>query len=177
VVFQGADARGERTLKIRPATPDDLEPIRGIYNDAVLNTVATFDTVPKSPGEQGRWFCEHVPRYPVIVAELDGIVVGWASLSRWSDRPAYDGTAEVSVYVDAAHRGKRIGSALLEALIEAGQKKGFHNLVSRIVEGSDASIHLHERLGFGHVGVLREAGRKFGRLLDVTIMQIVFEDR
>jgi L-amino acid N-acyltransferase YncA len=103
--------------------------------------------------------------------------VGWASLSRWSDRPAYDGTAEVSVYVDADHRQKKIGRALLEALVEAGQKGGFHNLVSRIVEGSDASIHLHERLGFTHVGVLREAGCKFGRLLDVTIMQIVFEDR
>jgi phosphinothricin acetyltransferase len=162
-------------LKIRPATLDDLEPIREIYNDAVLNTVATFDTVPKSPEDQRRWFGEHAPRYPVIVAELEGIVVGWASLSRWSDRPAYDGTAEVSVYVDADHREKKIGSALLEALVEAGQKGGFHNLVSRIVEGSDVSIHLHERLGFAHVGVLREAGRKFGKMLDVTIMQKVLE--
>jgi phosphinothricin acetyltransferase len=158
-------------LIIRPATEEDLEPVREIYNDAILNTVATFDTVPKSPEEQRRWFGEHAPRHPVIVAELDGIVVGWASLSRWSDRPAYDGTVEVSVYVDADHRGKKLGRALLEALVAAGRTGGFHNLVSRIVEGSDASIHLHERLGFAHVGVLREAGRKFGRLLDVTIMQ------
>jgi phosphinothricin acetyltransferase len=103
------------------------------------------------------------------------LVVGWASLSRWSDRPAYDGTAEVSVYVDADHRGKKIGSALLEALVEAGRKGGFHNLVSRIVEGSGLSIHLHERQGFSRVGVLREAGRKFGKMLDVTIMQKIFE--
>jgi L-amino acid N-acyltransferase YncA len=158
-------------LKIRPATIDDLEPIREIYNDAILNTVATFDTVPKSPEEQRMWFGEHAPRYPVIAAEQDGMVVGWASLGRWSDRPAYDETAEVSVYVAEGHRGRHMGRALLEALIKAGREGGFHSLVARIVQGSDVSIHLHEALGFDHVGVLREAGRKFGRLLDVTIMQ------
>jgi len=158
-------------LKIRPATLDDLEPIREIYNDAILNTVTTFDTVPKSPDKQRLWFGEHAPRYPVIVAEQDGMVVGWASLSRWSDRPAYDETAEVSVYVAEGHRGKHIGRALLEGLIKAGREGSFHLLVARIVQGSEASIHLHEALGFAHVGALREAGRKFGRLLDVTIMQ------
>ena len=162
-------------LKIRPATTDDLEPITAIYNEAILKTVATFDTVPKSLVDQRRWFQEHVPRYPIIVAELEGKVVGWASLSRWSDRPAYDETAEVSAYVDADHRGKKFGRALLEALVEAGRNGGFHTLVSRIVQGSEVSVHLHARLGFAHVGVLREAGRKFGKRLDVTIMQKVLE--
>ena len=158
---------------IRPAASGDLSAIRDIYNDAILNTVATFDTVARSPEDMIRWFGEHVPRYPVLVAEDDGRVVGWASLSRWSDRPAYDGTAEVSVYVAGPQRGRRIGSALMEALVKAGREKGFHTIVSRIVEGSDASIRLHEKLGFAHAGVLREAGRKFGRLLDVTIMQLI----
>lgn len=162
-------------LKIRPATLEDLEPITAIYNEAILTTVATFDTVPKSLADQRKWFHDHVPRYPVLVAELDGRVVGWASLSRWSDRPAYVGTAEVSVYVGQDHQGKKIGSALLEALVEAGEKGGFHTLVSRIVQGSDVSIHLHDKLGFTHVGVLKEAGRKFGKLLDVTIMQKILE--
>jgi phosphinothricin acetyltransferase len=160
-------------LKIRPATPGDLEPIREIYNDAIQNTVATFDTVPKSPDDQEKWFGDHAPRHPVIVAELEGRVVGWASLSRWSERPAYADTAEVSVYVAEGHRGRHIGHALLDALIKAGREAAFHTLVSRIVQGSDASIRMHEALGFAHVGVLREAGRKFGRLLDVTIMQII----
>jgi phosphinothricin acetyltransferase len=160
-------------LKIRPAILDDLEPIREIYNDAILNTVATFDTVVKSPEDMKRWFGDHVPRYPVLAAEQDKRAVGWASLSRWSDRPAYDGTAEVSVYVAEACWGRHVGRALMEALIKAGRERGFHTLVSRIVQGSDVSIHLHESLGFVHVGVLREAGRKFGRLLDVTIMQIL----
>jgi L-amino acid N-acyltransferase YncA len=164
-------------LRIRPATGDDMESVREIYNDAILNTVATFDTIPKSPRDQEKWFLDHMPRHPVIVAELDGRVVGWASLSRWSDRPAYADTAEVSVYVAECHRGKHIGHDLLDELIKAGNERGFHTLVSRIVQGSDASIRMHESLGFARVGVLREAGRKFGRLLDVTIMQIVLEDR
>lgn len=162
-------------LNVRPASLDDLEPITAIYNEAILKTVATFDTVPKSLADQTRWFHDHVPRYPILVAELDGKVVGWASLSRWSDRPAYDGTAEVSVYVEQGHQGKKIGRDLLEALVAAGGKGGFHALVSRIVQGSDASIHLHDRLGFSHVGVMKEAGRKFGKLLDVTIMQKILE--
>jgi len=162
-------------LKVRPASQEDLEPITAIYNEAILKTVATFDTVPRSLADQTKWFHDHAPRYPMIVAELDGKVVGWASLSRWSDRPAYDGTAEVSVYVEQDHQGKKIGSALLEALVEAGEKGGFHTLVSRIVQGSDVSIHLHDKLGFSHVGVLKEAGRKFGKRLDVTIMQKILE--
>jgi len=160
-------------MNTRPATETDLEDIRGIYNDAILNTVATFDTVARSPEDMTRWFGDHVPRYPVLVAEEAGRVVGWASLSRWSDRPAYDGTAELSVYVAGPFRGRRIGLALMEALVKAGRERGFHTVVSRIVQGSDVSIRLHERLGFSHVGVLREAGRKFGRLLDVTIMQLI----
>jgi L-amino acid N-acyltransferase YncA len=162
-------------LKVRPAALEDLEPVTAIYNEAILKTVATFDTVPRSLADQIKWFHEHVPRYPILVAELDGKVVWWASLSRWSDRPAYDGTAEVSVYVEQDHQGKKIGHALLEALVEAGGKGGFHTLVSRIVQGSDVSIHLHDRLGFSHVGVLKEAGRKFGKRLDVTIMQKLLE--
>jgi len=160
---------------IRPATPEDIGPITEIYNDAVRRTVATFDTVPRSLSDQANWFREHQPRYPVLAAELDGKVVGWASLSRWSERPAYDETAEVSVYVDEGHRGMGTGRALLQALIEEGKRRGFHTLVSRIVQGSGVSIHLHEALGFTHVGVLREAGQKFGRRLDVHIMQVVFD--
>ena len=160
---------------IRPATPEDIGPITEIYNDAILRTVATFDTVPRSLADRTGWFSEHQPRYPVLAAELDGKVVGWASLSRWSERPGYDETAEVSVYVGEDHRGKGMGRALLEALVDEGKRRGFHTLVSRIVQGSEVSIHLHEALGFTHVGVLREAGRKFGQRLDVHIMQKVFE--
>ena len=158
-------------LTIRPATLEDLDAITKIYNDAILNTVATFDTEPKTLEEQRVWFANHVPKYPILVAEQDGLVVGWASLNMWSDRYAYTDTAEISLYVREEHQRKGIGRKLLEAIIQEGQKAGFHSVMARIVEGSEASIHLCESVGFEHIGIMKEVGRKFGKLLDVYLMQ------
>lgn len=160
-------------MLIRPATPADLPAITEIYNDAVLTTTATFDIEPRTEAEQRRWFAEHGPDYPLLVAEREGRVVGWASISRFAERPAYSITAETSVYIDAAHRGQGIGKELLGALIEAARRLGFHSLVARIAEGSEASIRLHERYGFETVGRLKEVGRKFDRLLDVHFLQLI----
>ncbi len=160
-------------MLIRPATPADLPAITEIYNDAVLTTTATFDIEPRTEAEQRRWFAEHGPDYPLLVAEREGRVVGWASISRFAERPAYSITAETSVYIDAAHRGQGIGKELLGALIEAARRLGFHSLVARIAEGSEASIRLHERYGFETVGRLKEVGRKFDRLLDVYFLQLI----
>ena len=97
--------------------------------------------------------------------------MGWASLSKWSERGAYADTAEVSLYVAEAQRGRGIGRRLLEAVIEEGRRAGLHAVIAQIVGGNEVSVHLHRALGFEHVGVLREVGRKFGRLLDVCIME------
>ena len=113
----------------------------------------------------------HDERHPVLVAEIDGAVVGWASLTRWSDRAAYDGTAETSFYVHSTHRGRGIGRKLQEALISEAQRLGFHTLIARITAGSGESLHLHETTGFTQVGVMKEVGHKFGKLLDVHILQ------
>jgi len=158
-------------LTIRPATLEDLDAITEIYNEAILKTVATFDTEPKTLEEQRIWFANHVPKYPILVAERDGIVVGWASLSMWSDRCAYSDTAEISLYVKEGYRGKGIGKRLLEAIIQEGQKAGFHTVIGRIAEGSEVSIHLCESVGFEHIGIMKEVGRKFGKLLDIHLMQ------
>jgi phosphinothricin acetyltransferase len=158
-------------MVIRPATVHDLLTITQIYNDAIEKTVATFDTEPKSLDEQRLWFQTHGARYPIIVADIDGTVIGWASLSQYSDRCAYSETAEVSVYVAEPHRSKGIGRKLLQELIEHGRKAGLHVLIARIAGGNETSVHLFEAQGFTHVGVLREVGRKFGRLIDVYIMQ------
>src|SRR6266404_1187680 len=101
-------------LTIRPATHADQQRIMEIYNDAVLNTTATFDTEPRTFEKQVTWFRNHKKNHPVYVAEEDGKVIGWASLSPWSDRCAYDTTVEVSVYIDSDFRGKGIGGKLLE---------------------------------------------------------------
>ncbi len=159
---------------IRAANIDDLAAITEIYNEAILHTVATFDTQVKTVEEQRAWFEEHGPKSPIIVAEEGGIVMGWASLSRWSDRCAYSETAEVSLYVGESYRGKGIGRKLMEAIIEEGWKAGFHVVVARIAEGNEASVALHESVGFEHIGVMREVGRKFGKILDVHMMQIIY---
>jgi phosphinothricin acetyltransferase len=156
---------------IRRATTADLPEITAIYNDSILNTTATFDTEPKSLEERASWLAAHGDRYPVLVAESGGEVVGWASLSPWSDRRAYDGTAETTFYVAASHRGCGIGRALKAAIIDEARHLGFHSLIARVAEGSDASLHLNERFGFRRVGTLKEVGQKFGRLLDVHILQ------
>src|SRR5437867_3687662 len=103
---------------IRPATAADQQRIMEIYNDAVLNTTATFDTEPRTMEKQMAWFSNHRKNHPVLVAEEDGDVIGWASLSPWSDRCAYETTVEVSVYVDEHHRGRGIGGKLLGQVTE-----------------------------------------------------------
>jgi L-amino acid N-acyltransferase len=161
---------------IRPAQLADLRAIIDIYNEAILTTVATFDTEPKSEAERRAWLVAHDPRHPILVAELAGAVVGWASLSQWSDRPAYADTAEISLYVRAACRGQGIGKQLIETIIAEGEKVGLHTVIARIVAGNQVSIRLHEAVGFEPIGIMREVGRKFGRLLDVYLMQKIYHE-
>ncbi len=162
-------------LTIRKASLGDLAAITEIYNQAILKTTATFDTEPKSLEEQKEWFENHSPKYPVLVAEEDGQVIGWASLSKWSDRCAYSDTAEISLYVSEKERGRGIGRELLEAIIKEGEKSGLHSIIARIAEGNDMSIHLHRSVGFEQIGIMKEVGRKFGRLLDIYLMQKIYQ--
>ena len=163
-------------LAIRHAELSDLAAITEIYNEAILTTTATFDVEPRSEGEEVHWFESHGPRHPILVAELDGQVVGWAHLAKWSERAAYSETAETSFYVKQEHRGHGIGRKLKRAIVEEGRRLGFHSLIARVAEGSNASLHLNESLGFAHVGTLKEVGRKFGKLLDVHILQLIFDE-
>ncbi|MFB3891867.1 MAG: N-acetyltransferase family protein [Phycisphaerae bacterium] len=161
-------------MTIRPATEADLQAILDIYNDAVAKTVATFDTQPRTMADHRRWFAEHGRQHPILVAEEGGRVIGWASVSRYSGRCAYDGTAEASLYVEEAGRGRGVGRQLLGAIIAAGRQAGLHTIISRIAVGNDASVHLHEAFGFQTVGVMREVGFKFGRYVDVVVMQLIY---
>jgi L-amino acid N-acyltransferase len=163
-------------MVIRKAVAADLASITDIYNDAILNTVASFDIEPKSVEKQREWFEAHGPQFPILVAEENGQITGWGSLSQWSDRCAYSATAEASLYVKEAERGKGTGRALITELLMEGQKAGLHTVIARIVEGNAASIHLCESLGFNNIGTMKEVGRKFGRLLDVHMLQKIFTD-
>ena len=156
---------------IRPAEADDLLAIADIYNDAILNSTATFEVEPWTPEQRDRWFREHSHPYAVLVAVQGGAVLGWASLSPFRSKPAYRFTAEDSVYVRDQHRGEGIGAPLLARLLEVGARNGFHSVIARIADGNPASLRLHRRFGFRRAGVEREVGYKFDRWLDVVVMQ------
>jgi L-amino acid N-acyltransferase len=161
-------------LTLRKATIEDLGGITEIYNEAICNTTATFDTQPKTLKEQKTWFQNHQPNYPVLIAEQDKLVVGWASLSKWSDRCAYSDTSEASIYIKKEYRGKGIGKQLLEALLQEGKNISLHTVIARIAGDNQASMHLFRSEGFKNIGVMREVGRKFGKLLDVYLMQKMY---
>ena len=163
-------------LTIRRATTMDLPAINEIYNDAVVNTTATFDTQTKTMKERENWFAEHGSKYPILVTEDDSHIIGWASLSRWSDRLAYADTAEISLYIRKEQRGRGIGRRLMIAILDEGRRASLHVLIAQIVEGNDLSIYLHESSGFWQVGTMKEVGRKFGKLLDINVMQIILQD-
>lgn len=160
---------------IRVATIEDAAAIANIYNHAIEHTTATFDTETKSVANREEWLKQHNAKYPVLVATHQGEVIAFASLSKWSERAAYDDTAEISIYITPAHQGNGLGKQLLKAVIDAGKAGGLHVILSRITQGNDKSIYLHQLHSFEIVGVLREVGIKFGKRLDVTMMQLVFE--
>jgi len=162
-------------IQIRTAKPDDLKDITEIYNYAIQNTTATFDTQTKTLEEQKEWFKNHGSKNPIIVAEVDGEMVGWAALFPYSTKCAYSDTAEISLYVKEGCHGKGIGKKLIEEVVKEGKKAGLHSLIARITEGNQISIHLHESVGFKHVGIYKEVGFKFGKHLDVTLMQKVYK--
>ncbi len=161
-------------LNIRQATAADLGQITEIYNDAIQKTTATFDTEPKTSEEQENWFVKHDARHPVLVAEQDGPIVAWASLSQWSDRCAYNDTAEISVYVKEEYRGKGVGKQLMAALIKEGKTVGLHTLIARIAGSNKISVDLCKSFGFQYIGTMREVGKKFDQLLDVHLMQLIY---
>tara|TARA_R110002111_G_scaffold1157_1_gene8185 strand:+ start:49751 stop:50248 length:498 start_codon:yes stop_codon:yes gene_type:complete len=158
-------------MKIRPAEISDLDAITTIYNEAILTTTATFDLEPKTREERLEWFENHDARFPILVAECEGRVVGWACLSRWRPRKAYDATAETSFYVKEDQRGQGIGRQLKQAIIEEARRLKFHTLIAGVAEGSQASLHLNQSFGFEVVGTFKEVGNKFGKMLDVTYLQ------
>jgi phosphinothricin acetyltransferase len=165
---------GRLQIIIRSANQKDLGEITAIYNEAILYSNATFDTKQKTLQEQRQWFNEHGSKNPILVAEYNHSIIGWAALSHYSDRCAYSDTAEISVYVHKKFQHKGIGRNLLQSVIKEGKTVGLHTLIARITEGNTESVHLLESLGFEHIGIMREVGLKFGKRLDVYLMQKLY---
>lgn len=161
---------------IRLAHEADLPGIFAIYDEQVLHGTATFETVPKTAEQRLEWLRAHPPeKYPALVADSGGVILGWATLSAWSPRQAYARTAESSVYMHRDARGRGIGTALMRDLLERAPALGIRQLIARLTDGNDASVRLHESLGFAPIGTMRRVGEKFGRVLDVRMMQLALE--
>lgn len=160
-------------MTIRPATHADLPGILDIYNDAVLNTTASYDYEPRTLEHRREWFEDRQrENYPVFVAvDGEGRVVGWSALNPFHARPGYRFTSENSVYVAANQRGKGIGRTLLCPLLEAGKARGLHAIIAVIDADNEASIRLHTEFGFEKVGHFKQTGFKFGRWLDVVYLE------
>lgn len=158
-------------LNIRKATVNDLPAITEIYNDAVMNTTATFDTQTRSIEDRTAWFNNRDDNFPIFVAEKNDAIVGYVSLNKWSDKKGYDRTAEISLYILPGFQGEGIGKRLIEFIVAEAQETHLHSILARITEGNEVSIHLHKAVGFEVCGQLKEAGFKFDRYLDVTFMQ------
>lgn len=163
-------------ISLRLAVPADAAQIAEIYNYEVMHTVATFDLVPRSLGEQQEWLAARSGAFAAIVAVEAGAehgteVVGFGALSPYKERAAYRTSVENSVYVRRDRHGQGVGRLLLEELLSMGEHSGFHAVFARINASSDASIALHRRCGYELVGIEREVGRKFSRWHDVALMQ------
>jgi phosphinothricin acetyltransferase len=158
-------------MEIRLARPGDAEAMRAIYNTEVSGSTVTFDIEPRSHSEQVAWVESHQGVHPAIVAVDGGGVAGFGSLSPFRDRAAYATTVEDSVYVAGDWRGRGVGRLLLDELVNLATQQGFHTIIARTSGDNEPSIALHRACGFVLVGVERQVGRKFGRWIDVAILQ------
>ncbi|MFI1708411.1 GNAT family N-acetyltransferase [Streptomyces griseoruber] len=159
-------------VTVRRARPDDAEAVRAIRNHAVERSTALWTDTPQSPAEGVAWLAAHLERGSAFVAEVEGEVAGYAVYGPWRELDGYRDTVEDSVYVREGRHGLGIGSALLDALVAAAREAGHHIMIAAIETENAASVRLHERFGFQDVGTVREAGVKFGRRLDLTLMRL-----
>jgi phosphinothricin acetyltransferase len=159
---------------IRPATEQDLPGILAIMNEVIANSLAIYAYAPVTLEDRQAWFAsQKAGGWPVIVAELEGKVVGFGSIGPFRARPAYKYSAEHSVHVDAAHRGHGIGSALLTALIAEARVLGLRTLIGGIDAGTAGSLAFHARYGFTECARIKDVAFKFGRWLDLVFVQLI----
>jgi L-amino acid N-acyltransferase len=157
---------------IRKATEDDLKIINDIYNRYVLNSTCTFQTEIESMPDRMQWFQSHGDDYPIIICEANQEILGWASLSPFHKRQAYNPTVENSIYIRSDSLRRGLGASLLKELIERARDIGYRSIIAKISADQQASILMHEKFGFQKVAHLKEVGFKFNKRLDVVYYQL-----
>ena len=161
---------------IRSAAEDDLADILRVYNQAIEKTTAVFEYRPHTLEMRREWFkAKQAASLPVLVAVESGAVLGFASYGPFRAWPAYKYSVELSVYVDESARGRGIGSDLVRAILATARERYLHVVMAGITADNAVSLRLHEKLGFVEVAHIREVGYKFGRWLDLKLLQIVLD--
>lgn len=162
---------GPETLVIREAVPADVGSIAAIYNQGIVDRVATLETEERTPEERAAWLAARNSRHPVLIAEVAGQAVGWGSLNPFNPRKAYDHVADFSLYVERGWRGRGVGGGLLAALIERARGLGYHKLVLAAFPWNAAGMALYQKHGFRTVGIYKEQGLLDGRWVDTILME------
>lgn len=159
-------------MEIRPARFEDVPPICEIYNHYICHTTITFEETPLEVEQMGHRVATCARQYPWLVCiDDDGLLVGYAYATKWKERAAYRHTAESTIYLREGQAAKGYGQALYSALLAALDSMGCHVVLGCIAIPNDASIALHEKMGFRKVAHFNEVGRKHGRWLDVGYWQ------
>jgi phosphinothricin acetyltransferase len=162
-------------INIRPYKTDDTQAILDIVNHNILHSTSLYDYNIRSYEQQKTILEEKINKnFPVIVAELDGIVVGFGMYSEFRFREAYQFTVEHSVYVSEDFHGNGVGKQLLQELINLARKQKIHTMIGVIDSKNQSSVVFHEKFGFKTVGIIKESGYKFDRWLDSVLMQLLF---
>nr|WP_315172944.1 GNAT family N-acetyltransferase [uncultured Flavobacterium sp.] len=163
-------------ISLRPYQTEDTQAIVEIINYNILNSTALYDYNIRSYEQQKNILEEKINKnFPVIVAELNGKVVGFGMYSEFRFREAYKFTVEHSVYVDNEYHGKGIGKVLLQELIRIAKAQNLHTMIAVIDAENESSVEFHEKFGFKIVGVIKESGYKFDRWLHSVFMQLILE--
>lgn len=158
---------------IRTCTAADSTAIAAIYNHYVRETIITFEETSVTAAEMARRIGETTARFPWLVFEDGGGVVGWAYATAWKSRSAYRFSVESTVYVAASHQRRGIATELYGALLAELKDRGLHSVAGGIALPNPASVALHEKLGFKKVAQFLEVGRKFDRWIDVGYWQLI----
>ena len=151
--------------------------ILDIFNEAILTSTALYDYRPRAPESMAPWFeTKRKGNFPVIgIESQDGTLLAFGSYGSFRAWPAYKYTVEHSVYVHRDHRGKGLGRVIMQALIQAARERDVHAMVGAIDASNTASLALHESLGFQRVGTMPQVGFKFGRWLDLALVQLLLD--
>jgi L-amino acid N-acyltransferase YncA len=156
---------------IRESSERDIKFIQNIYNQGIEDKIATLETEIKDYVYMEEWYKKHNGRYKVIVAEYKNQIVGWASLNKYNNRSAYDGVADLSVYISREFRGNGIGKKLLVELETIARKNGFHKMLLFTFPFNGLGQGLYKRMGFREVGVFKNQGILDGEFVDVMAME------